>query len=95
MRHAILSLLIGAVGCTTAKEREPDLHEIGIAMQAHRSACTEEYHDGLLMADQIADTNLRQKFLRRLRYDVATQDVWMDNCMYQKEIYNRYGLSLK
>jgi hypothetical protein len=77
-----------------------DLNEIGRTMLAHQSACIEEYHDGITIADQIQDGALKAKFQRQARYkthlDVTySKDVRVENCMYEREIYNRFGLNLK
>lgn len=73
-----------------------DLDDIGRSMFVHQDSCVQEYQDGLRIASEIGDSFLRKKFLQQRRHvtnlDVTlSKDIWVENCMYQKEIYNRFG----
>lgn len=73
--------------------------QLGQSMYAHADSCAQDYQDGMQMAKEITDPFLKKKFMLRERYITETdiiyqKDVWMENCMWQKVIYNRYGLGI-
>lgn len=76
-----------------------DYEEIGRSMYVHLDNCVQDYQDGLEISKQISDPFLKKKFLQLNGYVThmdfpLSKDIWIDNCMYQKEIYNRIGLGL-
>ena len=104
---AILALLLGAwlgrvtdglkFGHPPTSQRVVDLEQIAASMYTHQDSCVQDYDDGVWMAQELKDPFLHKKFLQREGYlthlDVElSRDVWMENCMYRKEIYNRVGL---
>lgn len=99
----VAGILLGRFSVRDVTENLPsskrlvDYDEIGRSMYVHQDSCVQEYQDGLKISEEISDSFLRKKFLQQRGYvthlDVAlSKSIWVENCMHQKEIYNRVGL---
>jgi len=101
----VAGVLVGKLSAPNMIENLPsskklvDYEEIGRSMYVHQDSCVQDYQDGLKISEQIGDSFLKKKFFQLNGYvthvDVSlSKDIWVDNCMYQKEIYNRVGLGV-
>jgi hypothetical protein len=106
LRNITILLLIFLTGFFLCKfinlrvdYKDVDMAQISKNMYAHQDVCIQEYQDGLAIAEEIKTPYLLKKYLQQERYlttmDVTySKEVWVENCMYQKETYDTVGLGL-
>jgi hypothetical protein len=80
-------------------KRLVDYEQIERSMYAHQDSCVQDYEDGLGISEEIEDEFLKNRFLHQAGYLThlevrLSREIWMDNCMWQKEIYDRVGLGI-
>ncbi len=105
-----VGILILAVGVIIGRFTAPKIDVLQVereekeilsqSMYVHSDSCAQDYQDGLQMNMEIKDPFLKKKFMLRERYIteadfVYDKEIWMENCMWQKAIYNRYGLGIE
>lgn len=109
-RFALISLVVGvAIGLLPKifsesskqpQDEKAELDALANTMYVHSDACAQEYEAGTRIANLLNDSYLQKQYLLQAGFmtemDVMlSKEIWMDNCMWQKAIYNRYGLGIR
>jgi hypothetical protein len=69
------------------------------SMYVHQDSCVQDFQDGQRIAAAIADPSLQKRYLQAARFMthmdvILDREMWVKNCIYQREIYYRVGLGI-